>query len=585
MDYFSGRIFSVTKIIWLIIFLMIMNTVKSSTPEDPIKCSSSSSSSSSGVLKKKSNCTITNFIGAFPDRTTCRAAEAFYPTTEAELVSTVAYATLAKKKVKVVTRHSHSLTKLVCPDGDEGLVISTKYLDRVLNVNASAMTMTVESGMMLRQLIEEAAKANMALPSSPYWWGLTVGGMLGTGAPGSSLWGLGSQVHDYVIQLRIVSPAGPGEGYAKVRTLENGNPELDAAKVSLGVLGVISQVTLKLQPLFKRSVTYVTKSDSDIGDQAVRFGREHEFGDITWYPSQKQVIYRIDNRVDSSNTSGNGLYDFLGYRSLPSLVLLTIRTNEETREALEDINGKCIDGRLISTTFRTAAYGLTNDGILFTGYPVVGYQNRIQALGTCLDSPEDLRITTCPWDPRVKGIFYQVTTFSVALSQVKSFIADIQKLVTLEPKSLCGLDLYSGIFMRYVTTSSAFLGKQEDSIEFDFTYYRSKDPLQIAMFKYNGLPHWGKNRNVAFIGAINKFENADKFLKIKQIYDPLGLFSSKWTDQVLGLNKDGLSIMKEGCALEGLCICSEDVHCAPKKGYFCRPGKVYGKARVCAKQY
>ncbi|KAK4478297.1 hypothetical protein RD792_017586 [Penstemon davidsonii] len=516
----TGRISGVTKLIWLIIFLMIMNTVNSSAPEDPIKCSSSSSST--GVLKKKSNCTITNYIGAFPDRSTCRAAEAFYPTTEAELVSTVAYATLAKKKVKVATRHSHSLTKLVCPDGDEGLVISTKYLDRVLNVNASAMTMTVESGMMLRQLIKEAAKANMALPYSPYWWGLTVGGMLGTGAHGSSLWGLGSQVHDYVIQLRIVSPAGPGEGYAKVRTLENGNPELDAAKVSLGVLGVISQVTLKLQPLFKRSVTYMTKSDSDIGDQAVRFGREHEFGEITWYPSQKQVIYRIDNRVDSSNsTSGNGLFDFLGYRSLPSLVLLALRTNgtvEETREALEDINGKCIDGRLTSTTLRTAAYGLTNDGI--------------------------------------------------------------------------------GIFMRYVTTSSAYLGKQEDSIDFDITYYRSKDPLaprlyedileeieQIAMFKYNGLPHWGKNRNVAFIGAINKFENADKFLKIKQIYDPLGLFSSKWTDQVLGLNKDGLSIMKEGCALEGLCICSEDVHCAPKMGYFCRPGKVYGKARVCAKQY
>lgn len=212
-----------------------------------------------------------------------------------------------------------------------------------------------------------------------------------------------------------------------------------------------------------------------------------------------------------------------------------------------------------------------------------------------MDSREDALITACPWDSRVKGLFFHQTTFSVALSKVKNFIEDIQKLVDLAPKSLCGLDLYNGILMRYVTASSAYLGKQEDALDFDITYYRSKNPKtprlfedileeieQMAVFKYNALPHWGKNRNVAFQGAIDKYKNAGEFLKIKRKYDPFTLFSSHWTDQILGL-KDGLSIMNEGCALEGLCICSQDAHCAPKKGYFCRQGKVYDEARVCAK--
>ncbi|GER48708.1 D-arabinono-1,4-lactone oxidase family protein [Striga asiatica] len=569
-----------TKFLLLLFLLLtIARGARCSPPDDPITCT--------GGLDKTYDCTITNSYGAFPDRATCRFAKVAYPTSEADVIWAVGNATKSGTKMKVGTRYSHSIPKLVCPDGQDGMVISTKYLDRVLKVDVEEMSMTVESGATLRRVIDEAARFGMALPYAPYWWGLTVGGMLGTGAHGSSLWGLGSQVHDYVTGMRIVSPSG-------VRTLKATDPGLDAARVSLGVLGVITQVTLKLQPLFKRSVTYVTKNDSGLGDDVVGFGREHEFADFVWTPSQMKVSYRIDDRV-AVNESGDGLNDFPGFRSTSSLILSTLRASEETQESLGDANGKCINGIFTTSALRTTAFGLTNNGILFTGYPVIGYQNRIQASGTCLDSPQDADLTACPWDPRIKGLFFHQTTFSIALPKAKPFIQDIRTLVKLEPKSLCGLDLNNGILMRYVTASSAYLGKQEDSIDFDLTYYRARDPMsprlfedileeieQMAVFKYGALPHWGKNRNVAFVGAINKYRNADKFLKVKAEYDPLGLFSSEWTDQVLGL-KEGLSVEREGCALEGLCVCSQDIHCAPSKGYFCRAGKVYGKARVCSK--
>lgn len=414
---------------------------------------------------------------------------------------------------------------------------------------------------------------------------------MGTGAHGSTLWGKGSAVHEYVIQLTIVSPAGPEDGYAVVRTLNQSHQDLNAARVSLGVLGVISQVTLKLEALFKRSLTYLTKEDSDLGDELISFGRKHEFADVTWYPSQQKVVYRIDDRV-SINSSGNGLYDFTAFRSQLSAALTVVRVAEDIQEATRDANGKCLGAKLITATLAGSGYGLSDNGV-FRGYPVVGLSNRMQSSGTCLDSLNDQMITACPWDSRIIGEFYHQTAFSIPLSVVKNFIQDVQKLVELEPKALCGLELYNGILMRYVTLSDAYLGKTQDAVDFDITYYRSKDPLdprlfedvieeieQIGLFKYGGLPHWGKNRNLGFLGAIQKYNNASKFLKVKEEYDPRGLFSSEWTDQILGL-KEGVTIFKDGCALEGLCICSEDNHCAPKHGYFCRPGRIFNQARVC----
>ncbi|XP_015947913.1 probable L-gulonolactone oxidase 6 [Arachis duranensis] len=580
----SFMLFPRSTIIVVLLLFLLVSLVSSTPPEDPIKCSS----------PNNTTCTITNSYGIFPDRSECKASRVVYAATEQELVSTIAELTKNKTKMKVATRFSHSIPKLVCPEGQNGILISTKYLNKILKVDVNARTITMESGVTLKQLINEASKFGLVLPYTPYWWGLSIGGLIGTGAHGSTLFGKGSSVHDYVLELRIVVPSSSQDGFARVLSLDQQNEDLNAAKVSLGVLGVISQITLQLEPMFKRSITYLTKDDSDLGEKVGTFGHEHEFADMIWYPSQHKVVYRVDDRVPLA-TSGNGLYDFIPFRPTSSVELALVRTTEDIQESTSDANGKCLLAKTTTSTLINAAYGLTNNGIIFTGYPVIGFQNRLQASGTCLDSLQDAKITACAWDSRIKGEFFHQTTFSIGLSQAKNFIQDVQKLVQLEPKGLCGMEIYNGILMRYVTASSAYLGKQEDAIDFDITYYRSKDPFaprlyedileeieQLGIFKYGGLPHWGKNRNLAFEGVIKRYKNFQKFLKVKERYDPQGLFSSEWSDQVLGI-KGSVTILKDGCALEGLCICSQDSHCNPSKGYFCRPGKVYKEARVCTR--
>jgi len=191
-------------------------------------------------------CRVTNAYATFPDRSACKAAAVAYPCTEHELLLTVSAAACKGQHMKVVTAYAHSIPKLSCPGGPSGagLLISSERLNKVVSVDAARSRMTVEAGIKLRELLDAAAAHGLALPHSPYWLGITLGGLLGTGAHGSSFVGLGSAVHEYVVGMRLVVPARTlvNGYYAQIVDLKRNDPDILAAKVHLGVLGVVSQV-------------------------------------------------------------------------------------------------------------------------------------------------------------------------------------------------------------------------------------------------------------------------------------------------------------------------------------------------------
>ncbi|OEL14534.1 putative L-gulonolactone oxidase 6 [Dichanthelium oligosanthes] len=555
MPILHGLVVAMAVLQCLLLVSTSAAAVASASLPPPVRCEAA------GTM---GGCTLTNAFGFFPDRSTCRAAAAAFPSSEAELLAVVASATASGTKMKAATRAFHSTTQLACPGlGDGGgLIISTSELRRVdVRVDAAGGRgeVTVEIGATLRELIDATAGAGLALPHAPDCLALTVGGMLSTGAHGSSLWGNGSALHEHVVGMRIVTPAPASEGYAKVRVLATGDPELDAAKVSLGVLGVISQVTLALQPMFKRSVTFRTRDDTDLPERAVAFGHEHEFADIVWYPGHRKAIYRIDDRLPTiDDASGKFL----------------------AAAADDNDSPKKKDGSLLA---------------LLPVDPVVGYQNHLQSSGRCSTGPDGAgEPAACAWDPRVShsgdaGTSHLQAGISVPLSKAAAFIRDVQRLRDyLDRGAEAAHDGGGRILMRYVRASSALLGKPENSVEFDLTYYPrgelAEEVEQMALRKYGGLPHWGKNRNAAFEGAAGRYgRRAEAFMEVRGAYDPAGLFSSEWSDQVLG-GGAGVSVVRDGCALEGLCVCSQDAHCAPDKGFLCRPGRVFKEARVCRRR-
>eukprot|EP00253_Pinus_taeda_P008350 PITA_08350 len=563
-------------------------------PPPPVQCASK-------------DCHLTNFRGLWEDESSCRVANAIFPKTEDELLGAVADAVKKGRKMKVVGAGSHSFNRFACPSGDGGIVISTRDYNSRIIVDEKSLTVTVDAGVGLRTFIDTLASKGLALPQTTDWDFISMAGIVSTAAHGSGLWGKGGGVHEYVVGMSLVVPAPANEGYAKLLHLTNNDEDLKAARVSLGVLGAISQLTFKVEKMFKRSVTLDMKDDSDLEDAFVKFAEAHEFGEINWYPSLHQVVYTIRDRVPVE-VSGNGKNSNPAFQPMTVQSVVQSRTIEEEIYATRDTGKLCNISKIQVTRGVKTGNGYLNDGLTFKGYPVIGYNHLMQASSGCQGNPSNASCpweakqledndTICNWDTQVHGSLFFQSSIAIPLSRIAEAIADIKRLRDIDPSLMCGIDYYMGVHMRYFKKSEDYLSHTEDSVDFEFLYFRYREPgrprwnehvmeemEQMLLHKYEGVPHWGKNRVYTFQGAAQRTVNLDKFLEVKKRLDPHGFFSSKWSDGVLGIGKHGVEIWRDGCALDGLCICNEDRHCAPEKGFFCKPGRVWKKARVCKQQ-
>ncbi|GLJ25506.1 hypothetical protein SUGI_0488250 [Cryptomeria japonica] len=522
----------------------------------------------SAIECKSNACDIFNYQGIWDDHADCKARYSSWPTSEAELVQAVANAVKKKQRIRVVSKLSHSEPKL--------------------------------AGALMNDVLEAAAKEGLALNAMIYWSGVSAAGVISTGAHDSGFAGKGSGVYEYVVGMRLVVPASPSEGHAKVISLTEADEELNAARLSLGTLGAISEVTFGLEPMYKRSISTMVKDDTDLEYEAESFLRAHEFADINWIPSHGKAVYIPIDRLPVS-VAGDGLNSILGSASRA----VEIEKKAADYEAIQDrADVEAICNVLISDTLDLAinGSGLYNDGKRFMGYPVIGFNHHMQTAGGCQagrysmactpTSILDKNETICSWDRRIYTTLYFGVELRVSVSHLPEVIKDVKRIRDLNPKKLCDM---SRIFMRSIKKSEAYLGPKEDLVTLDMMNYRAREAgtpkwnedvyeeiEQMIIEKHGGVLHWGKSGGYLFQGLAKRATNLEKFLEVKK-FDSSGVFSNEWTNGLFGIGGGSLEVFKDGCALDMDCKCQEDRHCAPEKGYFCRPGKVWKKARVCTK--
>ncbi|MFO0966402.1 MAG: FAD-binding protein [Gemmataceae bacterium] len=135
------------------------------------------------------------------------------------------------------------------PPARHGKIVGCGALDRVIDYPARDMTITVQAGITIARLQEILAAEKQRLPIDvPDAAHATLGGTLAANVSGPRRLGFGT-LRDYVIGISAVNDAGD-EFKAGGRVVKN-VAGYDMCKLlvgSLGTLGIVTQVTLKLRP-------------------------------------------------------------------------------------------------------------------------------------------------------------------------------------------------------------------------------------------------------------------------------------------------------------------------------------------------
>jgi len=160
----------------------------------------------------------------------------------------------------------HSFTGLVPTNAT---LVSLDRLASVVSVDQAAMTVTAQAGMRIGALARAFDAQGLALRNQPDVDVQTLAGAISTGTHGT-----GAQLpalHDDVIAMRLVKVDGEVLEIHAER-----DPELmAAARVSLGSLGLITQVTLRVVPAYNLNRHVWLQSVDELINEAPKLAAQH----------------------------------------------------------------------------------------------------------------------------------------------------------------------------------------------------------------------------------------------------------------------------------------------------------------------
>jgi L-gulonolactone oxidase len=418
----------------------------------------------------------------------CLPAALERPGSIEELARAIAEAAGRERRVRVAGA-GHSFEGNVLTDG---LMLHLDRLAKVIDVDPSSGLVRVEGGITIHELSRELALHGLAMENLGDIDVQTIAGAISTATHGTGA-RLGN-ISSQVAALELVLADGS--------TLEC-SPERDpevfrAARVGLGALGVIIEVTLRCVPAFTlRGIDRPAPLDETL-ERFEELALANDHFEFFVFPHARTALTRTSNRTEEAPRPRGRAAAYLND------ILLTNHAFELFCRAGRRIPSQIPRFNRVVTALAGRSERLESSAAIFASPRLVRFTEMEYGLAR-ERTPEAVRAVmemieqrgfAVPFPIEVRTVASDDALLSTAAGRDSGFVA---------------VHMYRGMAWE--------------------PYFRA---VESIMDELGGRPHWGKRHFQSAPTLRPRYPAWDRFQAIRARLDPQGRFANAWTERVLG---------------------------------------------------
>ena len=417
----------------------------------------------------------------------CEPTEVARPSSTDEVAALVARAAADGRVVKTIGA-AHSFTAAAMTDG---VLVSLERMSGVVAIDAERCEVRVQAGVELRALSEHLDAVGLAMPNLGDINVQTVAGAISTATHGTGR--AFGNLATMVVSLELVDGLG-----RIVRATPDLNPDvLYAARVGLGAMGIVTELTLRCAPAFNLHAHETVEPLDRLLADFDGFTRSADHAEFFWFPGTDVAQVKRNRRTDepaappsrAAYLRDKYLFENVGFG-------LACRIGRRFPSTIPSIKRRIVE--------------LADDRDL-------------------IDRSD--RVFASPRRVRFVEMEYGIPLIAVpeALGRVDALVKSLHHPVMFPIEVRCSAADDIPLSTANRRDSGWIAVHQYRGMEYDH-YFRG---VEAIMDDYGGRPHWGKLHFQSADTLRDRYPEWTSAMAMRSQLDPAGTFRNAYLDRVL----------------------------------------------------